>query len=76
MALSLVVKAIKAKIAEHAKDIKKLNAALAALGGSARKVGRPAGRRGRRKLSAAARRKISAAQKRRWAAVRKSKSGA
>ncbi len=61
-------------LSELEAERERLDQAIAALQGSAKRVGRPKGllvttngRRGPRRLSAAARRKIAMAAKRRWA---------
>ncbi len=59
-----VVKLMKRDRAQHIKEIAKLDAALAALGGTGH---------AKRKLSAEARERIAAAQRKRWAKVRKQK---
>jgi hypothetical protein len=87
MKIQNVAKAIKAEISGHEKEIKKLNQALVALGGSGgrrgrklgRKPGRKAGKLGpkpgtrKRKMSAKGRAAIAAAQKARWAKVKAGK---
>ena len=55
------------------RDIERIDAGLAALGGRAGLGGRPHSVRKRRRMSAEARARISAAQKKRWRAVRASK---
>jgi hypothetical protein len=49
----------------------RLDSAIAALKGSRRNPGRPAGNGGKHRLSAAARKRISDAQKKRWAERKK-----
>lgn len=66
--LSSVVGQLKKERDRAAKEVERLNAALAALDGYGKRTGRPQGIR--RKLSAKALESIRKAQKKRWAAWR------
>lgn len=76
--LTAVVKQLRSERDRAARELDRLDAAIAALnhvaGGNGRKsAGVRRGRRPRRKLSAAARARIAAAQRARWAKVRQQK---
>ena len=76
--LTAVVKQLRSERDRAARELDRLDAAIAALNHVAGRDGRrtAAGRRGRRprrKLSAAARARIAAAQRARWAKVRQQK---
>ena len=66
-----VVRQLEHERARTAKELERLDAALAALNGSHRK-----GASGKRRLSAAARKRIAAAQRARWAKLRRHAVGA
>lgn len=67
--LAAVLERLREQRDESARELTQLDKAIAALGGGAggNHAGRGAGRRGVRRMSAAARRRIAAAQRARWA---------
>ena len=74
--ISAVLKQLRSERERTEQEVERLDAAITALAHVGRKRGRriaPAGRRPRRRMSAAGRRRIAAAQRARWARVRRQK---